>query len=154
MAFNLSKLDLPVHPITPSPDLQGDLGLIYSALNTISLNLDKIAGVKTVTFTEAISYGQPVNLYDSSGVKARKANATDNTKVCHGICLATDLIVVAYTIVALSGLTPGAIYYLSTTSGVLTTTRPAAAGNIVQAVGVALSDTELYFTPTLLFTQL
>jgi hypothetical protein len=36
-----------------------------------------------------------------------------------------------------AGLIPGAIYYLSTTVGLMTTTAPSASGDVVQKVGVA-----------------
>lgn len=46
-----------------------------------------------------------------------------------------------------SGLTPGATYYLSETSGDLTATAPTTAGAIKREVGVALSSTVLIFGP-------
>lgn len=47
----------------------------------------------------------------------------------------------------LAGLTPGATYYLNTTPGAITITPPSTVGNVVQAVGVALSATSLLFAP-------
>lgn len=41
------------------------------------------------------------------------------------------------------GLTFNVIYYLSATAGLLTATAPAASGNYVKPVGIALSTTEL-----------
>ena len=47
----------------------------------------------------------------------------------------------------LSGMTPGATYYLSTISGVITNTPPGGA-DLVQPIGFALSSTQLFFNPT------
>jgi hypothetical protein len=47
------------------------------------------------------------------------------------------------------GLTPGTTYYLSTTvAGGIQSTRPTVAGQIVQDIGVALSDTTLLCNPS------
>lgn len=51
------------------------------------------------------------------------------------------------TMTGLSGLTPGASYFLATTPGELTATPPSTAGNVFLKVGVALSATELLFQP-------
>ncbi len=51
----------------------------------------------------------------------------------------------------LEGLTPGATYYLSTTPGALAASSAVStygAGNVVMAVGKALSSTELLFSPS------
>lgn len=48
----------------------------------------------------------------------------------------------------LTGLTPGATYFLSnTTAGAITATPPSATGELWQPVGTALSATELNFEP-------
>jgi hypothetical protein len=87
-----------------------------------------------------------VDLYDSGGgvMKFRKANATDDTKPCRAFILETvalgDTVPVyelrGQTIDGLSGITPGAVYFLSTTGGGRTTTPPSASGNIVQPIAV------------------
>jgi len=46
-----------------------------------------------------------------------------------------------------TGLTTGSVYYVSTTAGDWTTTRPSGTGDIVRIVGYALSTTVLYFNP-------
>lgn len=112
------------------------------------------ANQSTLTATEAISAKNFVNIYASSGAKVRKANATDETKPCNGY--APSAISNAATgtirgpggkITGLSGLTPGATYYLDTTGGAITATPPSSSGNFVQEVGVAVSATELNFNP-------
>jgi len=46
------------------------------------------------------------------------------------------------------GLTPGAIYYLGTAGG-LTTSAPAAVGNVIQRIGVAADATTMILDPVL-----
>jgi len=51
-------------------------------------------------------------------------------------------------VAGLSGLTPGAVYFLSaTTAGALTTTEPSVVGQVSLPVGVASSATSLYVAP-------
>lgn len=113
---------------------------------------------KSVTLTEDVSAGNLINIYASSGAKARKADATSQGKEATGFVLAsgtnTNPIVVYFeqVITGLSGLTPGATYYLSTTAGGVTSTPPSGSGNVVQEIGVALSSTELIFMPKLPIT--
>lgn len=150
----LTNLGLPNDPSTQDEKLYSDIAPLYSAIKLLAASLDLYSGGKLLTFTEAITYGQMVSIYNVPPEAGRLANATGNTKVAHGFCLAAGLIACSGIIEALTGLVPGAIYYLSTVGGGITVTKPAAVGNIVQPVGFALSPTELYFNPTLLYTQL
>lgn len=54
----------------------------------------------------------------------------------------------------LSSLTAGAIYYVSTTIGQITTTAPTGSADIVRIVGYALSTTELFFNPDATYVEL
>jgi hypothetical protein len=108
----------------------------------------------TMIASETISAGQFVSIHASSGAKIRKANATDDTKPVNGFAAAGiasaaagAMTVPGNVITGLSGLTPGAIYYLDTTAGAITDTPPSGSGNLVQEVGVALSATSLLFNP-------
>lgn len=119
----------------------------------INDNFDELYGA-TLTASEAISAGHFVNIHASSGAKVRKANATDDTKPCDGYAPAAisngasgEVYCPGKRITGLSGLTPGAVYYLDTTGGQITATAPSGAGNLVQRVGVAVSATELFFSP-------
>jgi hypothetical protein len=103
--------------------------------------------------SEAIGFGNAVNLHAVSGViNIRKANATNNTKPCHGFCSVSvgipsgeygEVILCQGITTGITGLTTGTRYFLSTTDGLLTATAPVAAGNIEQAVGIAL-ETSLF----------
>lgn len=105
--------------------------------------------------TEDIDAGMFVNVYNASGTaKIRKANATDNTKPADGFIIADvangDSVEVYFggkLNTALTGLTPGATYFLSTTGGDVTITAPTGSGNIQQIIGEAVSDTAIQFEP-------
>jgi hypothetical protein len=112
---------------------------------------------------EAISLSQQVNFYNNSGVlTARKANATDNTKPARAFCsVPAGVAAGAYGEFILlgvnpyySGLTPGATYYLHTTSGQITSVAPVTVGNIVQEIGWAIDSNNLWFNPVLNWKQL
>lgn len=108
--------------------------------------------------SEALAAGALVNIADVSGTPtARNANATDATKAAQGFVLAATASPDAATVyfpgqlvTGVSGLTTGAAVYLSAaTSGGVTPTAPAAAGNLIQQVGWALSPTSFVFDPLL-----
>lgn len=107
---------------------------------------------------EAITYGQLVHTVDDGfGVfSVQLADATDATKPCHGICNSTaggaigeviEIVMPNAYVSSIGGLTHGVIYYLDTVPGGGTNTPPATSGNIVQAVGLALSADEFFFNP-------
>lgn len=86
-------------------------------------------------------------------VKKAKADAAGTTD---GVCVALAVIASAASgvfqfngvVVGLSGLTPGATYYLSAaTAGLMTTTPPSTLGQYVVRLGKAVSATELDFRP-------
>jgi len=92
--------------------------------------------------------GDVVYLNTADNVKKAKADAAGTKEA---IALATATIVNATTgvyktsgtLAGLSGLTAGAVYYLSqTTAGVMTTTAPSTIGQYVVRLGVAISTTE------------
>jgi hypothetical protein len=111
--------------------------------------------------SENLLPGRLINLFNSAGVlTARNANAADGTKPARAFSVApsesgnyAQFILLGINPI-FSGLVPGQEYYLATTSGLVTSVAPAAAGNIVQKVGFALSDKELWFNPSLNWTQL
>lgn len=111
------------------------------------------ADVKNMPASEALAAGDLVNIWNDTGTaKARKADATAEGKEVHGFVkaavasAATAAVYFEGRITGLTGLTPGARQYLSAaTPGALTATAPAAAGNVVQWVGDAVSATELDF---------
>ena len=137
----------------------GDAGKIpkLDASGTLPVTmLPAGVGPETVVLTtsEALSAGDFVNIHISTGVKVRKADATVAGKEAHGFVIAAFGAAVAATVyhpsqtnTAVSGKTPGAKQYLSTTPGATTETAPSASGNIVQSVGMATSATAIIFDP-------
>jgi hypothetical protein len=109
-------------------------------------------GADTVTLTtsEIIASGDLVNIWDSTGAKVRKADATIAGKEAHGFVLvggASGASVDVYfegTNTAMTGLVAGK-RYLSTTAGTSTATAPSGTGNVVQLVGFATSTTAMNF---------
>lgn len=104
----------------------------------------------TVTASEALAAGDLVNIWNSSGAKARKADASVAGKYAHGFVLAavsssgSALVYRSGANTGVTGLTPGD-QFLSTTPGLATGTAPSGTGNVVQRVGMASAATELEF---------
>jgi hypothetical protein len=105
--------------------------------------------------SQAVTAGQVGSFHNSSGAKVRKASAADDTKQAHCFFRAdfasgatARCHLPGSVIRGLSGLTPGAIYFLDpATPGAITVTPPSTAGQWLQEVGVAGSATELVFFP-------
>jgi hypothetical protein len=110
---------------------------------------------RSMTASEAISAGDLVNIWNSTGPKIRKADASAAGKEAHGFVLAAILSGASGTVYpeeavisGLSGLTPGARQFLSpTTPGLRTETAPSTSGQVAQIIGTALSTTEVMFRP-------
>jgi len=108
------------------------------------------ADTATITASEALSAGDLVNVWNSTGAKVRKADATVAGKEAHGFVLAAvsssanATVYFEGTDTGVSGLTPG-VQYLSTTPGTATGTPPSGTGNVVQRVGFATAATALNF---------
>lgn len=107
------------------------------------------ADTALITTSEAVSAGDWVNIWDSTGAKVRKADATTE-KPAHGFVLAGAASGASATVyfegtnTGVTGQTPGPVY-LSTTPGTGTATAPSGPGNIVQKVGIAISATAVNF---------
>lgn len=113
--------------------------------------------------SEALIYGDVVNIFDNAGtLQVRKANATNNTKPAHGFCTTLagiaagsygECILNHGLLTGVAGLVRGSRYFLSTAAGLVTTVAPVAAGNIEQALGIALSATTLLYNIPFAFVQ-
>lgn len=108
------------------------------------------ADTAVITTSEALAAGDFVNIWENSGAKVRKADATVAGKEAHGFVLAAYGSAVAATVyfegtnTGVTGQTPGRAF-LSTTAGIAAAAAPSAAGNVVQVVGIALSTTTVSF---------
>lgn len=108
------------------------------------------ADTQSITASEALAAGDLVNIWNSTGAKVRKADASTAGKEAHGFVLAAVSNGAAGTVyfegnnTQVTGLTPG-VQFLSTTPGGATATAPSAAGNAVQRVGFATATNNLNF---------
>ena len=109
---------------------------------------------RTMLASEALAAGDLVNFWNSGGPRMRKADATTTGKEAHGFVLSAVASGASGTVypeenvlTGLTGLTPGARQFLATTAGARSETAPAAAGQVAQVIGVALSATEILFRP-------
>lgn len=134
----------------------GDAGKIPALDSAGKLDITMMPtgiGADTITAeaSEALSAGDFINLYNSSGLKMRKADATTAGKEANGFVLAAVESAATGTAYRqginnqLSGMTVGARQYLTTTPGVRSETAPSATGNVVQFLGIATSATEMFF---------
>jgi len=108
------------------------------------------ADTATITASEALAAGDFVNIWNSSGAKVRKADATVAGKEAHGFVLAavsngaSATVYFEGTNTGVTGQTPGPVF-LSTTAGLAAGAAPSGSGNIVQRVGFAVSATAINF---------
>lgn len=163
------NLGLPAIPEVEDQNLYMALLPIYSALRNVMGAIDQYTGngfissseyskvaatgyatiqktsVVFVKLTEDVSAGHMINLWNSGGLRARKA-ASGSTR-CHGFAAVSgksgETIPVSLLglCTSVSGLTPGTEYYLSATAGLVTPTVTS------QRLGIALAPTQLWFTP-------
>lgn len=123
-----------------------DNGRIDNSMMPVGIGAD----TKQIVTSEALAAGDFVNIWNSSGAKARKADATTAGKEAHGFVLAsatsggTATVYFEGTNNQVSGQTPGNVF-LQTTPGTAGATVPSASGNVVQGLGVAVSATEINF---------
>ena len=112
--------------------------------------------------TETIAFGKMCNIHlDGGKLSARLADSTDNTKPAHAVCntaaglsageFGEFILGTGYTS-GITGTGVGTIYYLGT-SGDSQSARPAAAGSIIQAVGIGLGSAGFYTQISNLFIQ-
>lgn len=109
------------------------------------------ADTASITASEALAAGDLVNIWNSTGAKVRKADASVSGKEAHGFVLAavsssaTATVYFEGTNTQVTSLTPGGLFLSATTPGLATSTAPSASGNVVQRVGFATSATALNF---------
>lgn len=121
-------------------------GRIDNSMMPVGLGADTLV----ITASEALSAGDYVNIWNSTGAKVRKADATSAGKEAHGFVLAAVAISASATVyfestnTGVTGQTPGVVF-LSTTAGQGSTTAPSGSGNVVQRIGFAASATAVNF---------
>lgn len=109
------------------------------------------ADTATITASEALAAGDFVNVWNSTGAKVRKADASVAGKEAHGFVLSAVSNGAAATVYfegsnsQVTGQTPGPVYLSAATAGAATATAPSGSGNVVQRVGFAISSTVINF---------
>lgn len=109
------------------------------------------ADTATITASEALSAGDLVNVWNSTGAKVRKADASTSGKEAHGFVLSAVSSSASATVyfegsnTQVTGLTPGVVYLSASTPGLATGTAPSGSGQVVQRVGFATAATSLNF---------
>lgn len=109
------------------------------------------ADTAVIVTSEALAAGDFVNIWNSSGFKVRKADATVAGKEAHGFVLAAVTSGGNATVymegpnTQVSSQAAGKVY-LQTTAGIGGATVPSTSGNIVQIIGVATSATVTNFS--------
>ena len=140
-----------IDPRTKS-HLRWDLTRIKKLLDSISGSIGNPSG----TFPSAVDAGTPVYVSASDTLSPADASALATAQVVglanedigaggtgeyvtHGRVTKADWT----SIIGAAALTAGSVYYLSTTTGDLTTTAPTTVGEVVVRIGIALSTTTL-----------
>lgn len=135
--------------LTDISDNASDISSNTSALNAIN---------ETLTAGESVVSGDLCYLKDDGKMWKADADAEATADTMLGLATASIsadatgnfLIKGRHTT---SGLTVGALQYVSTTAGALTETAPSASGDIVRIAGSAISATVLYFDPDKTFIE-
>lgn len=108
------------------------------------------ADTASIEASEALAAGDFINIYNSTGAKCRKADASTAGKEAHGFVLAAVESAANATVyfegtnTQVTGQTPGPVF-LSATPGLATSTAPSSSGNVVQRIGFATSATAINF---------
>lgn len=121
-------------------------GRLDSTMMPVGIGADTAA----ITTSEALAAGDYVNIWSSTGAKARKADATTVGKEAHGFVLAAFGAGVVATVffegtnTSVAAQTPGNVF-LSTTAGTGSSIAPSGSGNVIQRIGFAVSATAVNF---------
>jgi len=124
-------------------------GRIDSSMMPVGIGAD----TATVEASENLVAGDYVNIFNSSGAKARKADASTAGKEAHGFVLAAvtsgqnATVYLEGTNTQVTGQTPGPVYLSASTPGLGASSAPSGSGNVVQRVGIAVSATAVSFEP-------
>ena len=124
---------------------------VYSSDGGLNANDNRV--YKTYQAGEAITAGQLCYLHTDGKIYLADADAESSSKGALYIAQANVALNATgnfqrggeYTT---TGLSAGAIYYVSTTAGGYTSTAPTGSGDIVRVVGYAQSSTVLFFSPS------
>lgn len=165
------NLGIPATPNTTNPAIYGEIVSIHNALRTLATALDAYTGVlpkpedewssQTLTstlltgngtrmyvkFSQAATYGQPVNFHSSGGeLRARLAKEAVGYQAqafCSCASVAVDEFgeVQLWGVLNISGVTPGDPYWLATSAGGITSVPG------MQLIGFGIANNAIFFDP-------
>lgn len=122
-------------------------GRLDSSMMPVGIGAD----TAVIVTSEALAAGDLVNIFTSSGFKARKADASVAGKEAMGFVLAAvtsggnATVYFEGTNTQVTGQAAGPAYLSATTPGLATATPPSGTGQVVQRVGYPTSATALNF---------
>lgn len=145
-------------PQIDDPVVANAIGTLWSAVMILiaQQSTTQLGGTTLGVVASAnIVFGMPVNLYANAGVLNARPASSSLSYPAHGICSSPAGITAGSTgfitrdnfVANTSGLTLGSNYWLAAAGGVATT-ADTTAGHIEQYLGIALSATQLFFSPT------
>ena len=169
---------LPNIPDPPDPKLFAEFARVYNAIRNLTIAIDSYTGALAqeaqyfsqtyapttvlqqnvlrfyVQFSESISYGQTVNLWNNAGTCNARLASASASKPMHAWCSTAGTItagnwgevMLGGLCTAISGLSPGTTYYLGNTAGAVAPS----AGTLSQKIGVALGPNYLFVKPDLI----
>ncbi len=105
----------------------------------VALTRGQIVRPSTVGSNRCRLAGAASGLVDSPGIGVANQTVGAGAKVEVLVGGVTD---------AIGGMTPGTLYYLSTTLGAVQNLRPVAAGQVIQPIGWAMSTTQMFLVPS------
>ena len=120
-------------------------GRIDSTMMPVGVGAD----TQIIVASETLAAGDFVNIWSSTGFKARKADNTIAGKEAHGFVLSGVAAAGSATVyfegtnTAVTGQTPGNVFLGVT--GLAAAAAPTGAGNVVQRIGIATSATTINF---------
>lgn len=134
----------------------GDTGKVVlldgsGRIDTTVLPVGTGADTASITTSEALSAGDFVNIWNSTGAKARKADASSAGKEAMGFVLsavssgAQATVYFEGTNTAVTTQTPGKVYLDPANPGKSIATAPTTTGQVLQVVGFATSATSVNF---------
>jgi hypothetical protein len=167
---------LPNVPDVPDSKFFAEFLRVYNAIRNLTIAVDAYTGAQAqeaefysqtpvtqtlltqnslrvyVQFSEAITLGQTVNLWDNAGTLNGRLSSASTSRPMHGFCTIAagagefGEIRLGGLCTLIGGLTPGATYYLGNTAGTIANS----AGTLSQRVGFALGTSQLFVQPQLI----
>jgi hypothetical protein len=161
-----TDLGLPKTPTAKDEEVFRELYIVYGALNALAAQLDAVVGLAQSAATDAVgSTRKGIAVADLSAGDLISITATGITKAdaslllpCYGLCTIggvsgemIEYILFGQASYSAATLVPGTRYYLNL-AGAVSSAPYTSSGKIRQVVGLALTESLLYLTPSIDYT--